>query len=209
MGKPKKAAPAYNGEPWEQMVGETAQQYERFCAYRDMRYKPPDKAKDPPKLDLTSSRSIRALANAQGIARQHLEVLSSAFRWKERCDAYDAYILGRIREKNEANILKMRETHASLANQMLKKATRRLLTIKDEEITAADIVRLVDVGVKIERLSRGESTERQEIAGEAKVHHSGTLGVKAVDGIDLSGLSDEELGQLEQLLGKLHPEPGV
>lgn len=70
-------------------------------------------------------------------------------------------------------------------------------------------MRLVDVGVKIERLSRGESTERQEIAGEAKVHHSGTLGVKAVDGIDLSGLSDEELGQLEQLLGKLHPEPGV
>ena len=174
MSRPKKAAPAYNGEMWEQMIGESTQQYERFCLYRDMRYKPPDKEKDPPKLDLTSRRSIRGVAERLGM-----------------------------------DILKMRETHASLANQMLKKATRRLLTLKDEEITAADIVRLVDVGVKIERLSRGESTERQEITGEAKVHHSGTLDVTAAGGLDLSGLSDEELGQLEQLLGKLHPEPSV
>ena len=209
MSRPKKAAPAYNGEMREQMIGESTQQYERFCLYRDMRYKPPDKEKDPPKLDLTSRRSIRGVAERLGMAPQTLESWSSAFHWRERCEAYDAYILGRLREKNEADILKMRETHASLANQMLKKATRRLLTLKDEEITAADIVRLVDVGVKIERLSRGESTERQEITGEAKVHHSGTLDVTAAGGLDLSGLSDEELGQLEQLLGKLHPEPSV
>lgn len=31
---------------------------------------------------------------------------------------------------------------------------------------ATDIVRLVDVGVKIERLSRGESTENKQISGE-------------------------------------------
>lgn len=27
---------APSAEPWEQMTGETVQQYEKFCAYRDM-----------------------------------------------------------------------------------------------------------------------------------------------------------------------------
>lgn len=67
MSRPKKAAPAYNGEMWEQMIGESTQQYERFCLYRDMRYKPPDKEKDPPKLDLTSRRSIRGVAERLGM----------------------------------------------------------------------------------------------------------------------------------------------
>lgn len=37
------------------------------------------------------------------------------------------------------------------------------------EISAGDLVRLADVGVKIERLSRGESTENQSVSG--KVEH--------------------------------------
>ena len=100
----------------------------------------------------------------------------------------------------------MHENHAAIAAQMLKKAMRRLLTMQEEEIAASDMVRMVDVGVKIERVSRGESTERQEIGGETTVQHSGEVSVKPGNGLDLSGLSDEELGNLEQLLSKLHPE---
>lgn len=197
---------APSAEPWEQMTGETVQQYEKFCAYRDMRYIAPSGTGDLPRLDFTRERSIRGLARQLGLSRKTLEPLSARFQWVERCEAYDLYILSRLKEKGEAEILKMHENHAAIAAQMLKKAMRRLLTMQEEEIAASDMVRMVDVGVKIERLSRGESTERQEIGGETTVRHSGEVSVKPGNGLDLSGLSDEELGNLEQLLSKLHPE---
>ncbi|MDE6931168.1 hypothetical protein [uncultured Oscillibacter sp.] len=197
---------APSAEPWEQMTGETVQQYEKFCAYRDMRYIAPSGTGDLPRLDFTRERSIRGLARQLGLSRKTLEPLSARFQWVERCEAYDLYILRRLKEKGEAEILKMHENHAAIAAQMLKKAMRRLLTMQEEEIAASDMVRMVDVGVKIERLSRGESTERQEIGGETTVRHSGEVSVKPGNGLDLSGLSDEELGNLEQLLSKLHPE---
>ncbi len=200
---------APSAEPWEQMTGETVQQYEKFCAYRDMRYIAPSGTGDLPRLDFTRERSIRGLARQLGLSRKTLEPLSARFQWVERCEAYDLYILRRLKEKGEAEILKMHENHAAIAAQMLKKAMRRLLTMQEEEIAASDMVRMVDVGVKIERLSRGESTERQEIGGETTVRHSGEVSVKPGIGLDLSGLSDEELGNLEQLLSKLHPEQGV
>lgn len=198
-----------SGEPWEQMDGETVQQYEKFCAYRDMRYTAPAGAGELPKLDLTRERSIRGLAKQLSLSRKTLEPLSARLRWVERCEAYDLYILRRLKEKGEAEILKMHENHATIASQMLKKAMRGLLKLSDDDLDATDIVRMVDVGVKIERLSRGESTERQEIGGETTVRHSGTVTVTPSTGIDLSGLTDEELGNLEQLLSKLHPEPDI
>ncbi len=105
--------------------------------------------------------------------------------------------------------MKMHEDHAAIAAQMLKKALKRISSLPEEDIAAADVVRMVDVGVKIERLSRGESTERQELSGEAAIHHSGKVAVTPENGVDLSALSDEELKNLEQLLDKLHPEQGV
>lgn len=198
-----------SGEPWEQMAGETVQQYEKFCAYRDMRYTAPAGAGELPKLDLTRERSIRGLAKKLGLSRKTLEPLSARFQWVERCEAYDLYILRRLKEKGEAEILKMHENHATIASQLLKKALRGLMKLSDDDLDATDIVRMVDVGVKIERLSRGESTERQEIGGETTVRHSGAVTVTPGNRIDLSGLSDEELGNLEQLLSKLHPEQDV
>ena len=106
----------------------------------------------------------------------------------------------------QAEIIKM--VKAARWPRRLSKA-KRLLTMPEEEITAADLVRLVDVGVKIERLSRGESTENRQISGEAKVVHQGEVTVKNPDNLDLSRLSDEELTELEQLLEKLHSESDV
>lgn len=73
----------------------------------------------------------------------------------------------------------------------------------DDEISPADLVRLFDVGVKIERLSRGDTTSNAKISGEAKITHDGALTLKHQE-INLSDLSDSELKQLEELLGKVH-----
>jgi hypothetical protein len=185
-------------ELWERMTGESAKQYERFCKYRDMKHLTP-----------TSNRSLRKLAKELGIRRQTIEELSVKFNWVARAEAYDLDLARQIREQNEAEIMEMRKNHALLASQMIKKAAKRLLTMPEEEITASDIVRLVDVGVKIERLSRGESTENKQISGEAKITHQGEVKVRSPGDLNLSSLSDEELLELEQLLEKLHTEPGV
>lgn len=185
-----------NPEPgllWERQAGETPLEYRKFCAYRDMR--PADKIAKP--------RSLQELAGEMKVSLQHLKAVSRKNNWVSRCEEYDAYIDEKARAQCEAEIIEMRKNHALLASQMLKKAAKRLLTISEEEITVADIVRMVDVGVKIERLSRGESTENQKISGEIKtdatIIHRGNL--------NLSGLSDEELSDLEGLLNKLHGEP--
>lgn len=195
MAKQQRTGPEGQPQMWERMPEEKASQYEKFCAYRDMRYNPPSKDGDPPKLDITKERSIRGLASQLGISRKSLEPLSSRFHWVDRCEAYDDYILRRVREKNEADIIKMRETHAAIGAQMLKKATARLLTLKDAEITPSDVARLVDVGVKIERLSRGEATENQHISGDINTHNQ--------ESIDLSRLSDDDLRRLAALGGEI------
>lgn len=194
MGKRKE-----NVYPWERIPWETSREYQKFCAYRDMN------SSDKP----IRKRSLQRLAKELGLSLDHLKKLSAKNDWVSRAAAYDEYLDELAREQNEAEIIKMRKNHALLASQMITKAAKRLLTMPEEEITAADLVRLVDVGVKIERLSRGESTENRQISGEAKVIHQGEVTVKNQMNLDLSRLTDEELSELEQLLEKLHSEPDV
>ncbi|MDD4450458.1 MAG: hypothetical protein PHS76_07110 [Sphaerochaeta sp.] len=195
-------------EIWDRLPGENAAQYDKFCRYRDMRYT----GADGRKLDGIQApfrrRNLRGLAEEMGIKR-HMTLgdASVKYNWVERCEAYDIEIERQNREQQEQAILKMNKDHADLAAQMVRKAAKRLLTIPEEELSAADIVRLVDVGVKIERLSRGESTENKQISGETTMNHTGAVTVKATSDLNLSDLTDEELAQLEGLLDKLHPEP--
>ena len=141
---------------WDRMSGESVKNYEYFCAYRDMRYTPANHPDDIPKLGTNPERSLRRLGKKLNRNFKTLGDLSKRFNWVSRCDAYDLYILRRQRDKNEVKILKMMENHAAVGEQLIKRATRRLLSLADDEIAAADVVRMMDIGVKIERLSRGD-----------------------------------------------------
>lgn len=174
-----------DAELWEQLPEENAAQYEKFCAYLEMRYFPPDKPDGLPRLDRTVRRSLRGLAAAREYRRQTLEDLSARFSWVERAEAYDAEILRKVKAKSENDIIRMREKHAMAAGQMLNKATRRMLAIPEDEISASDLVRWVETGIKLERLSRGEPTETQQVTGTVTAQHTGR--------VDMSSLSAEEL----------------
>lgn len=184
-------------DPWERLPGETARQYECFCAYRDMRYlEKPKKPGGIVRPDFTVRRSIRGLAEQMGVTRKSLEPMSAKFDWVARAEEYDSYILDCVAAQNTAQIVKMHEKHAAIAEQMLRKATSRLLTIPDADIDANAVVRMVDIGVKVERLSRGEPTENRTVT------HGGALEVENTQRADLS---DEELNQLAGLLEKSSP----
>lgn len=204
-------------ELWEQQEGESSTAFAHFVAYRDMRYPKVTK----PSKDATGKistqtiteavmdgtipyekRSLRKVAAMFGVNFRTISRQNEKWEWVRRCEAYDAHVDRTIREANEAAIRKMNQEHAILAQQMIRKATRRLLQMPEEQISAAELVRMVDVAVKVERLSRGESTENQAVT------HNGEVEVKKDAALDLSGLSNEELDQFEQLLEKINGAPG-
>lgn len=203
-------------ELWEQQPGESGTLFAHFVFYRDMRYpKVTRQVKDEDgKIKKTTTetvmdgtvpyekRSLRKTAEALGMNKRTIANQSAKWDWVRRCEAYDAHVDRMNREANEAAIRKMKQDHALLAQQMIRKATRRLLTMPDDEISAAELARIVDVGVKVERLSRGESTENQAVT------HTGEVEVKRDASLDLSGLSNEELDQFERLLEKIGGAPG-
>lgn len=175
---------------------EKSQHYQKFCQYRDMPYG--TQGREPEK------RSIRRLADAMGMkSKSSIEKLSTQWNWVERAAAYDVYMTELERFKNEQEIKKMHDLHAKLGVQLLNKATRGLIALPDNELSAQDIARLADVGVKIERMSRGDSAESIAVSAKATVEHSGGLELSGSIP-DMSDLSDEELENLEQILGKLH-----
>jgi len=198
-------------ELWEQQPGESGTLFAHFVFYRDMRYpKVTRQVKDEDgKIKKTTTetvmdgtvpyekRSLRKTAEALGMNKRTIANQSAKWDWVRRCEAYDAHVDRMNREANEAAIRKMKQDHALLAQQMIRKATRRLLTMPDDEISAAELARIVDVGVKVERLSRGESTENQAVT------HTGEVEVKRDAPLDLSVLSNEELDQFERLLEKI------
>ena len=203
-------------ELWEQQPGESGTLFAHFVFYRDMRYpKVTRQVKDEDgKIKKTTTetvmdgtvpyekRSLRKTAEALGMNKRTIANQSAKWDWVRRCEAYDAHVDRMNREANEAAIRKMKQDHALLAQQMIRKATRRLLTMPDDEISAAELARIVDVGVKVERLSRGESTENQAVT------HTGEVVVKRDAPLDLSGLSNEELDQFERLLEKISGASG-
>lgn len=189
MAKQKEPA-----EFWERLPGETVGQYDKFCAYRDMKI-----PGDP-----SSRRSIRALSGTIGSPKRYLDKLSSSLQWVARADAYDIEMERKARAQNETAILKMRKDHAELASQMIKKAAKRLLLIPEEELSAADIVRMFDIGVKIERISRGEATENRQISGKITAAHTGTVAFQFTDDLDFSCLTDDELQGFELMLEKIY-----
>lgn len=180
---------------WEKLPGENVNQYAKFCKYRDMAYQ------DGRRLNKRSLRQLAVQLNLSSV--RPLERLSKSFEWGKRCEAYDIEMDRKARSAQEEAIIKMRKDHADVAAQIVKKATKRLLTMPEEEISPSDLVRLFDVAVKIERLSRGDVTSNAKINGETKISHEGTVAVRKSD-IDLSELSDKELTELEEILGKLH-----
>ena len=192
------AQEAWEREPWERMPGESVRNYEHFCAYRDMRYTPAANADELPKLNLKGRRSLRNLADQLGIQNfRTLGNLSARFNWQMRCDAYDLYILRCQRDQNEIGFLKMLDNHAAAGEHFWKSALRRLLSIPQDEIKAGDMVRMFEIGVKIERLSRLDAAEYTGMQNK--------YGRGAEDGTG-GGISESTRREVEELIRESGPD---
>lgn len=137
-------AKANTPEPWERRENETSKAYEAFCVYRDMG---PD-------------RSMRATAERLGKSQGLMEGWSAKHEWVNRASLWDDEqdrIEREIAQREQAKAIKdMRKRHADIANAMLIKSAKALTRIPEDEISARDISRMVDVASKLERIARGD-----------------------------------------------------
>lgn len=130
-------------ELWERQEKETDKAFEAFCVYRDM----------------GPERSLNKTVQKLSKNRTTLADWSSKYNWVKRAAAWDKEQDRIARQAQTKEIVNMRKRHANLAHAMLVKAAKALNAISEDEIKPADISRMVDVASKLERLSRGDTSE--------------------------------------------------
>lgn len=150
---------------WDRLPSETSRSYELFCVYRNL----------GPERSLTKARE--STERIPSVAR--LKILSRKWNWVERCREYDDFLEHQDRLRQEKERRQMRERHSKIAvlgqNIAVKGLERLLAKVQDDQqaVAPADLTRLFDTSVKVERLSRGEPTEIE------KSEHTGSLDIQA------------------------------
>jgi hypothetical protein len=142
---------------WDRQPGESSKAYAHFCLYRDM----------------GPQRSLRKMAKDGRCAAKvrQLDRWSSKWRWVERSQRYDDHLQYEDRLRQEKERKEMVSRHAKIAvlsQNLVVKGIEKLVSEVEQgkrDLSASDASRLLDVAVKIERLSRGEPTEISELGG--------------------------------------------
>ena len=142
---------------WDRQPGESSKAYRHFCLYRDA-------GKE------RSLRKLAAVANTTSNLRQ-LQHWSSRWRGVDRCTDYDDYMYDQMRLQCERERLDMHKRHAKMGMLAQTLAVRKLEKVVNkieqdqENLSPTDAARILDIGVKVERQARGESTESHELSG--------------------------------------------
>ena len=131
---------------WERQPKESAQAYEAFAIYRDM----------------GTERSYAKVGRELGKSKTIIDRWGAEWNWAERVRAWDNEIAARVKEAAEKTASEMVQRHLKISMQLQTKAVTALNQISGDEMTARDIAALLKLGVDIERLNRGEPTERTE-----------------------------------------------
>jgi hypothetical protein len=119
--------------------------------------------------------------------RRRLEQWSSRNDWRERVEAWDMEIDRRKREETLDEVLQMAKRHAELSQAMitsiaqpairflqrLRDDPRRLDEFTDKELLSLTIAagRVMPAVAQMERLARGQATERIEVQGGSGQPH--------------------------------------
>lgn len=143
-------------ELWEKQDYETPYAYTAFCVYRDMP---------------THRRSLRKGANEfYGVEewnkqRQFMR-WSASNKWVERAAAYDLHLDEINRREHEKAIKEMNKRQAKIGAAMQAKGWEG---VANNDPTLDEGRRLIETGVRVERIARGESTEVIQSEGTHQV----------------------------------------
>ena len=112
--------------------------------------------------DLGLERSTAKVALELGKSKALMDRWSSRHGWVDRCVEWDSHLDLVSQREHEKQYKEMVERHVRLALAMQGKATARLQKMQPEEMSTYDVLRYINDSIKLERLSRGEATDKQE-----------------------------------------------
>lgn len=140
-------------KPWERQPKETTQAFNAFTHY----------------LALTPPRTARNVATALGRSYTLIHRWSSNWHWIARADAYDVLIAEQAMGARIEAVRQMQERHIQLSMSVQTLLARRLQQLLAPaadgtfpnlaRLSPSSIASLLESSVKLERLSRGETTE--------------------------------------------------
>jgi hypothetical protein len=173
---------ADSAEAWERQSNESAAAWEAFACYRD----------------LGLSRSISKVADRLAKSRTLIERWSKAHRWVLRAEAWDREQDRLWRAEQQQAARDVARRHARLASAAQAKLVAQLQQLDPARLSPADVIRWLEVTVRLERQAYG-----LDLAAAA-----GTGGATPV--ADVSGLTDEERrARMEQLRRELESRIGT
>lgn len=175
-------------ELWEKQSYDTPKSYRLFCIYRDLGV-------------LRSLEKVRIELKRDKNYLRALQRNSALYHWVERAEAYDNYVEEESRKENEVEIKEMKKRHILQSRLMQNKVIERMQNLNAQELTTIDCVRMYDVAVKVERLSRGCEDNRVEVNNKVVVESKDNLEQRK-----LENLTVEELEELERLTKKMNGE---
>lgn len=155
---------------WERQPSESDMAWEAFSVYRDL---DPGERTIKHTYELVSGHTLERASTPNGdrvSPSMNFSRYCNEFHWRERVFAYDRYMDDKYRKELEAGRVRARVETADLGRTMRRKAAEALaelqtiLYIKQGDqvvlrnaLNASQIVRLAEVGVRLERLALGES----------------------------------------------------
>lgn len=129
---------------WERQPDEDWKHFEWFCRWRD------SSAKD---------RRITIFARSIGSTPVTVKKYMELHAWEKRFDAYKLKLAEEKQELDSIEREEMCKRHSLLSMKLQDKLNEAIDNIEAEDLTAKDIVAWLDIAVKVDRLSRGQSTE--------------------------------------------------
>ena len=180
----KKHPEAEEPKPWARQPDESEENWLAFRAYRDA----------------GRDRSLAIAGECVGRKGNALKHISRRHKWVERAAAWDAVELRIKRDRVINKLKKVREEHAKASAAMREFGAQELALMRELNegkgrncLSAMDAMRLIETGIKLERLSLDEPDTITE------TRERGTP-------LDLSNLSVKELRQLKHLQEKARGE---
>lgn len=135
-------------KPWEQQPGEGSKAFEVFAMFRDA----------------GPRRSLVAIAKQLRRDKTVYWDWSKKHKWVARAEAWDRHLDDIARERLEEERRTMADRHARIASLMIARVAAQLMNMEDNDktkpLTPAMIEKWFATAAGIERLSRGEATER-------------------------------------------------
>lgn len=138
-------------DPWERQEGETTKAFYAFVIYRDLGH------------NRSISRVHQAYIETTSKTRSCLRTIggwSAKYGWVKRAQAYDAYMDGLAREEKVKAAKEMSMRHLTLGMAMQQKGAERLQDLDGKDMKVRDAISAIAQGTRLERLIRGEPTER-------------------------------------------------